>query len=184
MDHALLVKKCQKNDRKAQQELYSLFKGRMMGICLRYARRQEDAEDIFQEAFIKVFKNISNLRESEKLEGWVRRIIINTAINHYHKSFSSQIMKDVDEEEEGSSNQDYEGIIDKLNNFQLLAFINELPDGYRLVFNLYVVDGYTHPEIAEMLHISVGTSKSQLFAAKKILKSKLSKLGIEKYERI
>ena len=183
MDYTQLVKKCQKNNRQAQQELYALFKNKMMGICLRYATRKEEADDIFQEAFIKVFKNIKNVREAEKLEGWVRRIMINTAINHYHSPHNSPLVKQIDEGTEAESNQDYEEIIDKLHNSQLLELIAQLPDGYRVVFNLYVVDGYSHPEIAEMLNISIGTSKSQLYDAKRLLRTALKKLGIERYER-
>ena len=183
MDYARLLNKCQKKDRQAQKALYNLFKDKMMGICLRYAARKEEAEDIFQEAFIKVFKNISNVREPEKLEVWIRRIIINTAINHYHSPHNSRVIKSIDGESEKEPNQDFEDTFDKISNEQLRALINELPNGYRIVFNLYVVDGYTHPEIAEMLQISVGTSKSQLSDAKSSLREKLKTLGIDRYER-
>lgn len=183
MDFAQLLKKCQSHNRQAQRELYGLFKNRMMGVCLRYAKRKEEAEDIFQEAFIKVFKNIKSLREPEKLEAWVMRIIINTAINHYHSPHNSRQTNQIDRGFECKPNQDYEDIIDKLNNGQLLGLINELPDGYRIVFNLHVIDGYSHPEIAEMLKISVGTSKSQLHEAKSCLKMRLKKLGISRYEK-
>lgn len=183
MDYAQLLKKCQKHDRQAQRELYELFKDRMMGVCLRYVHHKEEAEDIFQEAFIKVFKNIKNLREPEKLQAWIMRIIINTAINHFHSPHNTRHSKQLDRGFESQPNKDYEKIIDKLNNRQLMQLINTLPDGYRMVFNLHVIDGYSHPEIAEMLQISVGTSKSQLHEAKSALKMRLNKLGIGKYEK-
>ena len=156
MDYTQLVKKCQKKNRQAQQELYGLFKNKMMGLCLRYATRKEEADDIFQEAFIKVFRNIKNVREAEKLEGWIRRIMVNTAINHYHSPHNSDLLRQIDEETEVESNHDYEDTIDRLHNNQLLELIGTLPDGYRMVFNLHVVDGYSHLEIAEMLNISCG----------------------------
>lgn len=183
MDYARLLKTCKNNDRQAQRTLYNLFKDKMMGICMRYAARKEEAEDIFQEAFIKVFKNIKNVREPEKLEGWVRRIIINTAINHYHSPHNSSLIKQIDRESEEEPNKDFEDTFDRLSNEQLRELINGLPDGYRIVFNLHVVDGYSHPEIAEMLQISTGTSKSQLSDAKRCLRSKLKTLGIDRYER-
>lgn len=155
-----------------------------MGICLRYASQKAEAEDVFQEAMIKVFKNIGTLREPARLESWVRQIIINTAINHYHDQNNIRLNKNIEDTCKTEAGQEYEEIVDKLSNSELIAMVNNLPDGYRIVFNLYVIDGYKHQEIAKMLNISVGTSKSQLHAAKTLLQKQLLKVGIKKYERI
>lgn len=155
-----------------------------MGICLRYASQKAEAEDVFQEAMIKIFKNIGTLREPARLESWVRQIIINTAINHYHDQHNIRLNKNIEDTCKTETGQEYEEIVDKLSNSELIAMVNNLPDGYRIVFNLYVIDGYKHQEIAKMLNISVGTSKSQLHAAKTLLQKQLLKVGIKKYERI
>lgn len=184
MDYAQLVRKCKQKQPRAQQELYSLFKNRMMGICLRYASQKAEADDVFQEAMIKVFNKIATLQEPSKLESWVRQIIINTAINYYHDQHNIKFLKNLEDECQQETGPDYEEIVGKLSNSELLGLINQLPDGYRMVFNLYVIDGYKHQEIADMLNLSVGTSKSQLHAAKKMLQKKLLKVGIIKYGKI
>jgi RNA polymerase sigma factor (sigma-70 family) len=182
MDYKKLVEGCKANERKAQQQLFHLIKDKMMGVCLRYANSKAEAEDVLQESFIKVFDKIDYLKEPEKLEAWARRIFVNTAINTYHKAYNKY--EDVQEHENINDENHYTDIIEKLDKNQLLHQINELPKGYKLVFNMYVIDGYTHPEIAETLQISVNTSKSQLHAAKAILKKKLKELGIHRYEKI
>jgi RNA polymerase sigma factor (sigma-70 family) len=184
MDYAQLVGKCKQKQPQAQQELYSLFKNRMMGICLRYASQKAEAEDVFQEAMIKVFNKIDTLQEPSKLQSWVRQIIINTAINYYHDRHNIKFIKNLEDECPQETGQECEAIVDKLSNSELIAMVNNLPDGYRIVFNLFIIDGYKHQEIAKMLNISVGTSKSQLHAAKTLLQKQLLKVGIKKYERI
>lgn len=181
MNYPRLVKQCQRGDRKAQRQLYELFKGRLMGICRRYARESAEAEDIFHESLVKVFNNISSLRDPQTLPAWVRQVVINTATNQYRANLKLQHHDDCTTLEESS--EEYLSILDKLSNDELLAQIARLPEGYRLVFNLYVIDGYTHPQIAEMLNVSVGTSKSQLHAAKKMLRTNLKPLGIISYEK-
>jgi RNA polymerase sigma-70 factor (ECF subfamily) len=152
-----------------------------MGICLRYVRYKEEAEDIFQEAFIKIFKTIHTLQKTEAIGSWVKRIVINTAVNHYYANLKYHNQPDT----EGVDLSDESGdILSQLTLQALLSMIQEMPEGYRLIFNLYVIDGYSHAEIAQLMHISEGTSKSQLSRAKDFLKKELGKKGIAKYERI
>lgn len=159
------------NDPKAQGELYQRLAPRMFGICLRYTRNQMEAEDVLQEGFIKVFRYMQDYRNDGSLEGWVRRTMVNTAINFYKKKAKYQ--KDISLDERDPINQDEESAIDKMSAQELLDYIQELPDGYRMVFNLNVIEGYTHKEIGEMLNISENTSKSQLSRARHVLQGKL-----------
>lgn len=171
-----------KGHNKAQSTFYELYKSKMMGICLRYAKNNEDAEDIFQEAFIKIFENLKYLKNPEALESWVRQTVVRTSINFYHRNIKDKYHHNIEEFE--LQNENYQGIISTISNEELIRCINSLPDGYRMVFNLYVIDGYNHREIAEMLDITVNTSKSQLRSAKLKLKSMLDKIGIKRYEKI
>ena len=152
-----------------------------MGLSRRYTSSREEAEDVFQEAFIKIFKHLDSVEEYRYLDRGVIRTSINTAINYYHKNKRHHEYLAVDvietfDEQDGN-------IIDQLDNENLLALIRKLPEGYRLVFNLYVIEGYKHWEIGEMLGISENTSKSQLSRAKTLLKEKLALLGIKKIEK-
>ncbi|RFS18112.1 RNA polymerase sigma factor [Emticicia sp. C21] len=171
---------CLKNDRKAQATFYQRYKSRFFGVCWRYANSREDAEDIFQEALIKVFKHIKEVRDAKDVSAWVRRIIVNTAINHYRKQVEFDDIDDLSDDVllPFDNNDD---ILMQLNNKELMEVLNsvlsELPNGARIVFNMYVMEGYTHPEIAAQLQIAEGTSKSQLFFAKKYLQEKLKKKG-------
>ncbi|MEO1052524.1 MAG: RNA polymerase sigma factor [Bacteroidota bacterium] len=177
-----LVKECQRNNQKAQRQLYEKYKGRLIGLCLRYTKDRESAEDIFHEAFIKIYREIGNLRKVESLYSWLRSVTISTAINHYHKNRKHQDCLGIIDFEE--SNNDYDRIFSDLNAKELLALVQALPDGYRVVFNLYVIDGYKHKEIAEMLDISENTSKTQLLMAKRQLKKILEGMNITRYEKI
>ena len=177
-----LVRACQRNDRKAQTAFYNMYKGKLMGVCRRYARSKEEAEDIYQEAFVKIFNNIKSLEKPEAVGAWVRKTVIHTAINFYHSNLKFQ--QNTDYEAVVLSNDDYPNILAALSNEDLLALIHQLPDGYRMVFNLYVIDGYNHVEIGNMLGIIENTSKSQLSRAKELLRKQLKKLGIVSYERI
>ena len=171
---------CLKNDRKAQATFYQRYKSRFFGVCWRYANNKEDAEDIFQEALIKVFKHIKEVRDAKDVSAWVRRIIVNTAINHYRKKV---IFDDVENlsDEALLPFDTHDEILNQLNSKELMEVLNtvlaELPNGARIVFNMYVMEGYTHPEIAAQLEIAEGTSKSQLFFAKKYIQEKLKKKG-------
>ncbi len=176
-----LVKLCQQNNAKAQRELYEKYKSRLMGLSVRYTKLREEAEDVFQEAYVKIFKNIKQLQKVESLEKWMKQTLVNTAINYYHKH--KRHKGHVDYEVVQIANADYEKIIGRLANDELLTVINRLPEGYKMVFNLYVIENYNHKEIGEMLKISENTSKSQLSRAKVFLKKELENLGIKKFER-
>jgi RNA polymerase sigma factor (sigma-70 family) len=157
---------CMQGDRRMQEELYQRFSPRMYAVCLRYAGKAEEAEDILQEGFIKVFKKMDSFRGDGSFEGWMRRIFVNTAIEHFRRK---RYLMPVTEKEENSIEGKYTSALDDLGAKDILALIQDLSPGYRTVFNMYVVEGYTHKEIAEMLGISEGTSKSQLSRAKVIL---------------
>ncbi|MFD2515562.1 RNA polymerase sigma factor [Pontibacter locisalis] len=170
-----IIEGCKKGKASSQEKLYQTYSGRMMAVCTRYTRSRFEAEDVFHEAFVKVFQNI-NAYNGGSFEGWMRRIFVNTAINHYHKNRKYLDQLDYSAVEEKTPTD--EDIISSLSGQELLEVINQLPDGYKLIFNLYVVEGYNHREIAEMLNIAEGTSKSQLAKAKSHLKRKLQKLSI------
>lgn len=153
--------------------MYKWYAPKMFGICLRYAKSQMEAEDVLQEGFIKVFRYLKNYRSDGPLEGWIRRTMVNTAINFYKKKLRYQ--KDISLEQTEPFNTDEESALDKLSAKELLEFVQELPDGYRMVFNLNIIEGYTHKEIGEMLNISENTSKSQLSRARGVLQTKLKR---------
>jgi RNA polymerase sigma factor (sigma-70 family) len=153
-------------NRRMQEELYRRFSPRMYAVCLRYASNAEEAEDILQEGFIKIFKKLDSFRGDGSFEGWIRRIFVNTAIEHFRRK---RYLMPVTEKEENTIEGKYTSVLDELGAKDIMALIQELSPGYRTVFNMYVVEGYTHKEIADMLGISEGTSKSQLSRAKVIL---------------
>jgi RNA polymerase sigma factor (sigma-70 family) len=161
-----LINGCLQGNRRMQEELYRRFSPRMYAVCLRYAGNAEEAEDILQEGFIKVFKKLDSFRGEGSFEGWIRRIFVNTAIEHFRRK---RYLMPVTEKEENTIEGKYTSVLDELGAKDIMALIQELSPGYRTVFNMYVVEGYTHKEIADMLGISEGTSKSQLSRAKVIL---------------
>lgn len=167
-----LIEGCLANDPKAQEFLYKRFSRRMYGVCLRYARNTLEADDILQEGFIKVFTFLKDFRQDGSLEGWIRRTIINTAINYYHSKENEWKETTIDKAVTFSS--DTEDALSKISAEDLLQLIRQLPEGYRMVFNLYVIEGYNHQEISEMLNISENTSKSQLSRARGALQEKLA----------
>ncbi len=157
-----------RGDRRMQELLYKTYSPKMFGVCLRYSGNADDAQDILQEGFVKVFKNLSRFRGEGSFEGWIRRIFVNTAIEHYRRKVN---MYPVTENQENTIEDKDWTAFDRLALKDLLEIIQELSPGYRTVFNLYVVEGYTHKDIADMLGISEGTSKSQLARAKAILQN-------------
>lgn len=161
-----LIKGCVEGNRRMQEEMYRRFSPRMYAVCLRYAGNTEEAEDILQEGFIKIFKKLDSFRSEGSFEGWVRRIFVNTAIEHFRRK---RYLMPVTEKEENTIEGKYTSVLDDLGAKDIMALVQELSPGYRTVFNMYVVEGYTHKEIADMLGISEGTSKSQLSRAKVIL---------------
>lgn len=184
MNNQKLVKGCKAHKPEAQRILYERFSGPLMGICLRYGRSREDAEDIFQEAFIRIFQQIDQLKEPQALGAWLRRLTVNTAINHYRKNkrLREYMPDELDLENHRNMSQGPE-ILDQLDNEALLSLINKLPDGYRMIFNLYVIEGYSHKEIAEVMKTNENSSKSQLYKAKKALKKMISERNLIEDER-
>lgn len=167
----LLVDGCAKGDRKSQKALYDQFCRRLLAICVRYARSVPEAEDILQEGFLKAFDHIKNFRYESKLETWLTRIMINTALNYQRKKLYLFPMIDVDnvplKEDEKISLSEFH-----LN--ELLKFVQSLPDGCRVVFNMFAIEGYSHKEIADQLSISEGTSKSQYSRARQLLMHRIN----------
>jgi RNA polymerase sigma factor (sigma-70 family) len=161
-----LISGCIEGNRRMQEELYNRFSPRMYAVCLRYAANAEEAQDILQEGFIKIFKKLDSFRGEGSFEGWIRRIFVNTAIEHFRRK---RYLTPVTEKEENTIEGKYTSALDDLAAKDIMALVQELSPGYRTVFNMYVVEGYSHKEIADMLGISEGTSKSQLSRAKVIL---------------
>lgn len=164
---------CIQKDRACQVELFKRFSGKLLTVCLRYTRHRMEAEDILQDAFIKIFKNLEKYEGKGSFEGWMRRIVVNTALKNYHKSSFQKEKIGLEDYQEGSMDP---AVISQLHEEELLKLISELPDGYRMVFNLYIIEGYSHREIAEQLNIQESTSRSQLVKARKMLQSQIIKL--------
>ncbi len=165
-----------KGDRRMQQELYERYAPKMYAVCLRYAGNAEEAEDVLQEGFIKIFNKMGSFRGEGSFEGWIRRIFVNTAIEQFRKK---TYLKPITEVEEDTVEGKYLSVLDSLAEKDIIQLVQQLSPGYRTVFNMYVIEGYTHKQIAELLGISEGTSKSQLSRAKLILQD-LVKSFIEK----
>lgn len=158
------------NKPEAQQQLFDLFSGKMMALCFRYAKSREEAEDIMQEGFLRVFRKIETFQGTGSFEGWIRRVFTNVAIRHYQKNSRLHIVSGIEDLEEEPS----EEILDHFFAAEdLMKMVQSLPDGYRMVFNLYAIEGYSHEEIADQLGISIGTSKSQLARARRSLQRML-----------
>jgi RNA polymerase sigma factor (sigma-70 family) len=163
---------------KSKELIYRHFAPKMYGICLRFAGNEMEADDILQEGFIKVLTKIKDFRNEGSFEGWIRRTIINTAINYYRKNLKYSKFQDIDDCETNIVSD--ETVFDKLSKEELIKLIHELPNGYRTVFNLNIIEGYTHKEIGQMLNISDNTSKSQLTRARSILQRKVISLMKQK----
>ncbi len=163
-----LIAKCKEDNAKAQGELYTLFSSKLFSICLKYSRNAVEAQDNLQDAFLTIFKSIGQYKHKGSFEGWMKRITINTVLQKYRKERVFEIVN-----EETIEHEEVEIEESNVSLDFLLQIIQELPDRYRLVFNLYVLDGYSHKEIAEMLEITTGTSKSNLARARMILKTKI-----------
>ncbi|MBR9913493.1 MAG: RNA polymerase sigma factor [Algicola sp.] len=163
-----LIEQCKKNDAQAQSQLYKLYASKLFSICLKYSRNYAEAEDNLQDAYITIFKKIHQFKSQGSLEGWMKRITINTALQRYRSAGVFSIVNEEQIEDVSVEVEDNQMSLDFLLNI-----IQELPDRYRLVFNLYALDDYSHKEIADMLAISTGTSKSNLARARLILKDKI-----------
>jgi RNA polymerase sigma factor (sigma-70 family) len=172
-----LIEGCLAGKRKAQSELYSRFAPLLYGICLRYASDRFEAQDMLQEGFIKVFSSLSSYESKGSFEGWMKRIIINNALNHIRNNTKQQLFLDYSEAQNIPDNiVEVDESSPPPDKQTMLRLIQELPEGYRMVFNLYVFEDYTHKEIAEVAGISENTSKTQLMRARNLLQKKISEL--------
>lgn len=168
MDLKQLIDDCKNNNRKAQEQLYRLYSPKLFAVCLKYSRNYAEAQDNLQDGFILIFKKIEQFSFKGSFDGWLKRVMINNVLQQYrNQTFLSLVNEDVAEDVEVEIEED------TISMDYLLKIIQELPDRYRLVFNLYVIDGFSHADIAEMLTINVGTSKSNLARARMILKEKI-----------
>lgn len=176
MSDQQIIEGCARHDRKSQQLLYDQYSRFLLGICMRYATDKAEAEDILQDSFLKIFFNIKDYSGTGSFMGWLRKVAVNTAITHYHKNLKYRYHVEIEEyvsAETGVTSFEE----DFFTSEELYKVLNELPAGYRMVFNLYAVEGYKHKEIAEILGIDTNTSKSQYSRAKAVLRDKLEKLG-------
>jgi len=175
-----LISACKKNNLKAQSELYKMYKDDLYILSLKYCKNTEEAQDNLQDAFLYIFKNIKNYKELGTFEGWIKRITINKAIDKYKKeSFINIVINDDILVDESVKTEDITIPLDAI-----LKIIQSLPSRYRLVFNLYELDNYSHKDISELLSISIGTSKSNLHRAKLLLKEKISQKTIDRNQNI
>ena len=163
-----IIYECTKNNTKAQEQLYKLLAPKLFSVCLKYSRNYEEAQDNLQESFLIIFEKIAQYKKSGSFEGWAKRIVVNYVLQQYRKQNVFEIVS-----EKIADDDEIEIDDDTISIEFLTKIIQELPDRYRLVFNLYVMDDYSHKEIADMLDINIGTSKSNLARAKAILKEKI-----------
>jgi RNA polymerase sigma factor (sigma-70 family) len=167
-----IVERCKKNDRNAQKELYDVYSPVLFGICIRYSKSTQEAEDILQDGFIKILTKIKYFKGEGSFEGWMKKIIVNTAISHFHKNKKFNEFQDIDRIKEAEiENEKYDG--QEFTQEELLNVINKMPEGYKVIFNLYAIEGFKHKEIAELLNITESTSKSQYSRAKEKIRQEL-----------
>ncbi len=165
-----IIAGCRAGDRKYQELLYQRFASKMFTVCMRYAAESNSAQDLLQEGFVKIFKNIDKFRGDGSFEGWIRRIFVNTCLEFVRKKANMYVVQDTDNVK--VVYQD-ENALQKLMKEDLMEMIQSLSTGYRTIFNLYVIEGYSHKEIAELLNVTEGTSKSQLARARYLLQKKV-----------
>ena len=168
-----LVKGCIREQRSCQQEVFRRYAGKMLNVCRRYARHQMEAEDLLQDAFIQVFDKVHTFKFQGSFEGWVRRIVINTCLKNYQKSSFQKEKIGIDNRPDSPVAPE---VFSNLGEEDLLELVAKLPQGYRVVFNLYAIEGYSHKEIAEQLGIGESTSRSQLVKARKMLQGQVLEL--------
>ncbi|MCB0735437.1 MAG: RNA polymerase sigma factor [Flavobacteriales bacterium] len=177
MSEEELIKGCIREDRTSQGLLYERYANKMYAICLRYSNSREEAEDVLQDAFMKIFDKISLFRGEGSFEGWMRRIMVNTALRSRDKRRMKFEPGDLDDVEEPSVEA---SVIDQMGTKEIMNLLHEMPEGYRVVFNLNAVEGYNHKEIGEMLGINESTSRSQFARARKYLMNLMKKAHVEK----
>ncbi|MEM6965250.1 MAG: RNA polymerase sigma factor [Bacteroidota bacterium] len=173
MNQKELIAGCIQGDRQCQMELFRQHSGKLLAVCIRYTRHRMEAEDILQDAFIKIFKNLEKYEGKGSFEGWMRRIAVNTALKNYNRSSFQKEKIGLEDYQENALAPE---VIASLHEEELLKVIGELPTGYKAVFNLYVIEGYSHKEIADQLEIKESTSRSQLVKARKMLQVKITQL--------
>ena len=175
LDEKKIIEGCCRRERKAQKALYERYASVLLGVCIRYSGRRDEAEDILQDGLIKVYFNIRDFAGKGSFINWMKKIMVNTAITHYHRNLKHHYHQDIEDIRE----TDIEGMVLDTADFtreELFNVIKNLPRGYRMVFNLYAVEGYKHKEIAELLEIDVNTSKSQYSRAKSLIRKRLGSL--------
>ncbi len=174
-----IIKGCKKNRPDAQKKLYDQFSGKLFGVCLQYAKDYTEAEDILQDGFVKVFTKIGQFDNKGSFEGWMRRIMVNCALERFRKQNNLFTVSEINDYDHKMV---YDDLLAEISSKELLEMIQELTPQYKTVFNLYAIEGYPHNEIAEMLNISVGTSKSNLSRARAILQEKVRELYGDRVE--
>ncbi len=170
-----LINDLKAGKRGAQSVLYKKYAPSLLGLCMRYGKSKAEAEDIMQEGFLKIFKKIKTLQKSSSLEPWMKRIMVNTAINSYHKNLKHYFHQDIDDIQISDGEDTPFEYMGGISPETVLQSVQELPEGYKMVLNMYVFDGFSHKEIAEELNISINTSKTQLLKARRKLKEKFNK---------
>ena len=165
-----LILACIEGDRNSQQEIYQRYAGKLLAVCRRYARHEMEAEDFFHDGFVKIFGNLNQFKFNGSFEGWMRRIMVNTALKKRSKKAFQNESIGMEDYVEDSILPD---VVAKLSADEILNIIAELPEGYQTVFNLYVIEGYSHKEIGDMLEIGESTSRSQLVKARRILQKRV-----------
>jgi RNA polymerase sigma factor (sigma-70 family) len=173
MDDATLIKECLSGSVRAQKTLFDKFAPKMMGVCLRYCKTKEQAEDALQEGFIKVFFKLNDFKLQGSFEGWIRRIMVNTSLDLLRKEM--KISTEIQVEDALNKQESNDSILAELSAAELVALIRTMPDGYRVVFNMFAIEGYNHQEIAETLGVTESTSKSQYLRARAYLRERLEK---------
>ncbi|HCW08328.1 MAG TPA: RNA polymerase subunit sigma-70 [Cytophagales bacterium] len=171
-----LIEKCLRQDRQAQHDLYRLYAGKMYSLCCRYVKDRMEAEDVLVMSFTKIFERIGQFKGEGSFEGWIRRVVVNESLTYLRRRKNMYLETDI---EAAEYEPDYQRLENELEAEDLLKLVENLPVGYRTVFNLYAIDGYTHQEIAEQLGINENTSKSQLSRARALLQKRLTEIENE-----
>jgi RNA polymerase sigma-70 factor (ECF subfamily) len=182
LDDDSIIEGCAAGKRSAQSALFNRYAPAMLAVCMRYARDREEAEDILQEAFLKIFRYISTFRKEGSFEGWMKRVMINHALNHYRKRRKMPFLEDIDaiNETDILDREDPDAPHAPISAEKLTTLIQKLPPGYRMVFNMYVFEEFSHKEISMELNISENTSKTQLLKARRMLRKKINDLDLMK----
>lgn len=171
-----LIQRCVKNDRRAQRELYETFSSLLYAVALRYVGNRENAKDVLQEGFITIFDKIGTYKGEGSFEGWMRRIMVNTALMYIRRNDVLKYADDVDTTPLKGNDLQSENALDTIGKKELMRLISQMPDGFRVVFNLYIFEGYSHQEIAKAIGITEGSSRSQLSRGRAWLQERIKKV--------